>query len=179
PPGDGSVPGAAPAADVGTEAAAGAGAGAGAERTGRALLVLLLGVLGMVLGGALAVRGAEGIVEAWGLGESVVGLTLLALATSAEMVALVWAAHRRGLSEIVVAGAVGAVAYNATVSLGLAALVNPLALGRHHVVVTVAGLTAALPLVLVTSLRSGLLPRPVGALLVATYAATVLLLLAG
>ena len=62
-----------------------------------------------------------------------IGLTVLALATSAEMVALVWAARRRGLTEVVVAGTVGAVAYNATVTLGLAALVSPLGLGRHNV----------------------------------------------
>lgn len=148
------------------------------EATGRALLLVLAGVVGMVLGGALAVRGAEGLVGVLGIGESVIGLTLLALATSAEMVALVWAARRRGLTELVVAGTVGAVAYNATVSIGLAALVSPLGLGRHNVIVTVAAATAALPLVLLTSLRSGRLPRTVGVLLVAAYVAAVALLLA-
>ena len=125
------------------------------EATGRALLMVLLGLLGMVAGGFLAVRGAEGLVDALGVGESVIGLTVLALATSAEMVALVWAARRRGLTEVVVAGTVGAVAYNATVSLGLAALVSPLALGRHNVILTVAAATAVLPLVLLLGLRSG------------------------
>ena len=96
--------------------------------------------------------------DLFGAGESVVGLIVLALATSAEMVALVWAARRRGLTEVVVAGVVGAVAYNATVSIGVAALVSPLALGRHNVVITVAALTAVLPLVLFTGLRSGVLP---------------------
>ena len=74
------------------------------EGTGKALLMVLLGLLGMVVGGFLAVRGAEGLVDALGVGESVIGLTVLALATSAEMVALVWAARRRGLTEVVVAG---------------------------------------------------------------------------
>jgi cation:H+ antiporter len=147
--------------------------------TGRALLLLLLGVLGMVVGGALAVRGAAGLVDVLGLSESVVGLTILALATSAEMVALVWAARRRGLSELVVAGVVGAVAYNATVTLGLAALVSPLALGRHNTVTSVAVLTALLPLVLLTGARSGRLPRVVGALLVVVYLVTGGVLLAG
>ena len=146
---------------------------------GRALPLLLLGVLGMVVGGALAVRGAAGLVEVWRVGESVVGLTVLALATSAEMVALVWAGRRRGLTELVVAGTVGAVAYNATVTLGLAALVNPLALGRHNVIGTVAVLTSVLPLVLLLGARAGHLPRWVGAVLVAGYAGTVVLLLAG
>ena len=147
--------------------------------TGRALFRLLLGVLGMVVGGAFAVRGAEGLVDVFGAGESVVGLTVLALATSAEMVALVWAARRRGLTELVVAGAVGAVAYNATVTVGVAALVSPLAVGRSNVVVEVAALTAVLPLVLLLARRSGYLPRFVGALLVVAYVAAVGYLLAG
>ncbi|MFL6176513.1 MAG: sodium:calcium antiporter [Ornithinibacter sp.] len=151
----------------------------GEEATGRALLIVLLGVLGMVVGGALAVRGAEGLVEVFHVGESVIGLTVLALATSAEMVALVWAARRRGLTELVVAGTVGAVAYNSTVSLGLAALVSPLGLGRHNLILDVAALTAVLPLLLFTSYRTGTLPAPVGAQLVIAYVAAVGFLLAG
>jgi cation:H+ antiporter len=148
------------------------------EATGKALLMVLLGLLGMVAGGFLAVRGAEGLVDALGIGESAIGLTVLALATSAEMVALVWAARRRGLTEVVVAGTVGAVAYNATVSLGMGALVSPLGLGRHNVILTVAGATALLPLVLLLGLRSRTLPRPVGALLVLAYVGTAGFLLA-
>jgi cation:H+ antiporter len=149
------------------------------DATGRALLKVLLGLLGMVAGGFLAVRGAQGLVDALGVGESVIGLTVLALATSAEMVALVWAARRRGLSEVVVAGTVGAVAYNATVTLGLAGLVNPLVLGRHNVIIDVAAVTAVLPLVLLLGARTGTLPRALGALLVLGYVGGVGLLLAG
>jgi cation:H+ antiporter len=147
--------------------------------TGRAMLLVLLGVLGMVVGGALAVRGAAGLVDVLGLSESDVGLTILALATSAEMVALVWSARRRGLTELVVAGAVGAVAYNATVTLGLGALVSPLGLGRHNEVMTVAVVTAVLPLVLLAGARSGRLPRLVGVLLVTAYLATITLVYTG
>jgi cation:H+ antiporter len=146
---------------------------------GRALLMVLAGVLGMVAGGYLAVRGAERLVDAVGIRESVIGLIVLGLATSAEMVALVWAARRRGVAEVVVAGVVGAVAYNATVTLGLGALVSPLGLGRHNPILYTALLTAALPLVLLLGRRTGALPRPVGLLLVAGYLATVGLLVAG
>jgi len=140
-----------------------------AEEPSRALLVVLLGLLGMVAGGFFAVRGAEGLVDAFGVTESVVGLTVLALATSAEMVALVLAAHRRGLTEIALAGAVGSVAYNATVSLGLAAWVDPLAIGRGSPVTTVAMATAVLPLVLLAGRRTGWFPRALGVALVASY----------
>ena len=148
------------------------------EATGRALMMVLLGLLGMVAGGFLAVRGAGRLVGVLGIGESVIGLTVLALATSAEMVALVWAARRRGLSDVVVAGTVGAVAYNATVTLGLAGLVSPLGLGRHNVILGAAGVAAVLPLVLFAGFRSGYLPRTVGALLVVGYVGGVGFLLA-
>lgn len=144
----------------------------GRPEPSRALLLVLLGLLGMVAGGFLAVRGAEGLVGAFGATESVIGLTVLALATSAEMIALVLAAHRRGVTEIALAGAVGSVAYNATISLGLASWVDPLLLGRGSPVLTVGVVTAALPLVLLAGRRTGWFPRPLGLLLVAAYVAS-------
>ncbi len=141
----------------------------GREEPSRALLLVLLGLLGMVAGGFLAVRGAEGLVRAFGATESVIGLTVLALATSAEMIALVIAAHRRGVTEIALAGAIGSVAYNATISLGLASWVEPLLLGRKSPIMTVALVTAALPLVLLAGRRTGSFPRVLGVLLVAAY----------
>jgi cation:H+ antiporter len=147
------------------------GRGGHGEDNSRALLLVLLGLLGMVAGGYLAVRGAAGLVDAFGATESVVGLTVLALATSAEMIALVLAAHRRGVTEVALAGAVGSVAYNATVTLGLAATVEPLLLGRGTPVLTVGMLTAVLPLLLVAGRRTGFLPRFVGVLLAGGYLA--------
>jgi cation:H+ antiporter len=138
-----------------------------------ALLLVLLGLLGMVAGGFLAVHGAERVVEALDVTDSVVGLTVLALATSAEMLALVVAAHRRGLSEIALAGAIGAVAYNATITLGIAAWVEPLVLDRESPVLRVGLVTAVLPLLLWTGRRTGHLPRPLGVVLVAVYAVAV------
>jgi cation:H+ antiporter len=144
--------------------------GADARPSARAVLLVLAGLAGMIAGGYLAVRGAEGLVDVLDVSESAIGLTLLALATSAEMLALVWAAHRRGVTEIALAGAVGSVAYNATVSIGLAALVAPLRLGRGSPVLAVGVATAVLPLVLLLGRRTGHLPRWVGVLLVAAYA---------
>jgi hypothetical protein len=57
--------------------------------------------------------------------------------------------------------------------------VSPLGLGRHNVIVLTAALTAALPLVLLASARSGILPRTVGAPLVVGYVAYMGYLLAG
>jgi cation:H+ antiporter len=144
--------------------------GAMQQGSARALPLVVLGLVGMVAGGFLAVRGAEGLVGAFGASESVVGLTVLALATSAEMLALVVAAQRRGLSEVALAGAIGSVAYNATVTLGLAAWVEPLELGRGSPVLLVGLVTAVLPLLLWAGRRTGHLPRGLGVVLVGAYA---------
>ena len=141
----------------------------GGPEPSRALLLVLLGLLGMVSGGFLAVQGAEGLVDAFGATESVVGLTVLALATSAEMIALVLAAHRRGVTEIALAGAVGSVAYNATITLGLAAWVDPLLLGHSSPVLVIGVVTAVLPLLLLAGRRTGSLPRSLGLLLALAY----------
>jgi cation:H+ antiporter len=143
-------------------------------------LVALAWVVGglavMVVGGLVAVEGAQRFVAASGLSDSTVGLTVLALATSAEMLALVWSAHRRGIGEVALAGALGAVAYNATVSLGVAAVVRPLQLGTGGPLRAVGGVVvAAMAVVVAASGRR--IGRLVGAALLIAYMASVSLLL--
>src|SRR5487761_1116248 len=134
------------------------------------LTLALGGVALMAAGGWLAVGGADRVVAALRLTDPAVGLTLLALATTAELFALAWAAMRRGVSEIAVAGVVGSVAYNATASLGVAALVRPLAVGG---ILAPAIAAAVLPLALLTVTRGGRLNRQAGAVLMVGYAAWV------
>ncbi len=156
--------------------AAEAAVGDGGSRPAAAGLALALGgVALMAAGGWLAVGGAERVVAAARLTDTAVGLTLLALATTAELFALAWAAARRGVSEIAVAGVVGSVAYNATASLGVAALVRPLAVGGILVPAIAA---AALPAALLAVTRGGRLNRQAGAVLVLGYGAWVAAVLA-
>jgi cation:H+ antiporter len=130
--------------------------------------LLGLGLAGMVAGGVFAVLGAERAVTATGLGDGPIGLTLLALATSAEMLALVPAARRYGVEELAVAGALGAVAYNATLSLGVGALVAPLALTSTSSLLAVAAVVAAV-CVAVTLWPRGMLGPGVGLALALAY----------
>ena len=156
-----------------SDARASAGVRAGA---GLALAKAVGGLVLMTGGGVAAVAGAGRVVAGSGAGDSVVGLTLLALATSAEMLALVVAARRHAVAEIAVAGAVGAAAYNATVSLGVAPLVRPLQVDGF---VAPAVLAAMLPLLVVLLARNGRLGRAGGALLLAIYVASVVAVVMG
>jgi len=139
-----------------------------------ALLLALVGVALMLGGGDLAVRGAVRVVEAIGRTDTAVGLTILALATTAELFALVLAAARRDVPEIAVAGVVGSAVYNATLTLGAAALVRPLPVPD---VLPAAVAAALLPLAVLALAPRGRLGRPAGALLLAAYVGFVLLVL--
>jgi cation:H+ antiporter len=129
---------------------------------------MVVGLILMVVGGRLAVSGAERIIGSLGLRESVVGLTFVALATTAELFALVWAAARRGLEELALAGVLGSAIYNSTATLGAAALVRPLAgsgIGWQ------AWLAAALPAAFAAwAIAFKRIGRPAGVLLVGVYA---------
>jgi cation:H+ antiporter len=140
----------------------------------RPLLWVVAGFVAMIAGGIVVVDGAERLVDATGRSDSAIGLTVLALATSAEMLALVWSARRRGVPELALAGTLGAIAYNATASLGVAAIVRPLDVGDQTAPLVVSGLVIAAMAALAT-LRS--VPRWSGGILVATYVVTVAWLL--
>jgi cation:H+ antiporter len=121
-------------------------AGVAAGASASAVVLVLIGVALMVVGGIVAVAGAERVVDTLGIADSAVGLTLVALATTAELFALAWAALRRGITELAVAGVVGSAAYNATATVGVAAVIRPL---PSHGITGAAWLAAALPLVVV------------------------------
>lgn len=136
-------------------------------RTWRGLVLVVAGISIMASGGWVAVIGAENLVAALGVAESVVGLSIVALATTAELFALVVSAHRHDLSELAVAGVVGSAGYNATVTLGGAALVRPIATAG---VAGAAWLAAGLPiLILGLGGRHGRLTRFAASSLILIY----------
>ena len=137
------------------------------------LALALVGVGAMGAGGWLAVAGAERLVALTGVAGSAVGLTAVALATTAEFLALVPAALRRGVPELAAAGIVGSVLYNATVSLGAGALVGDLSSPGVAVPAAVATLLVV-AIAAVARFRGGL-GRGAGTVLVAAYVAYVLL----
>lgn len=151
------------------------GAGKPARSPKLSLGLVLLGIALMVGGGDLAVRGAVRVVESLDRSDSAIGLTVLALATTAELFALVLTAVRHAVPEIAVAGVVGSAAYNATATLGAGALARPLVVEG---VLVAAAAAAVLPLVVLGLAPRGRLGRPAGAVLCSAYVAYVVLVLA-
>lgn len=143
------------------------------QRRGRALALVLVGLAVMTAGGAAAVEGATRLVVAVDRSDSAIGLTVLALATTAELFALVLTAARHDVAELAVAGIVGSAAYNATMTLGGAALARPLVTDIGPAAVVAAGL----PVLLLVLAKDGRLGRMAGLLLVTGYVGYVITVL--
>lgn len=144
------------------------------EEGWRGLVLVAAGIATMALGGWVAVFGAERLVDALGVADSVIGLTVVALATTAELFALAVSAHRRGVGELAVAGVVGSAGYNSTVTLGGAALARPLNTGG---LTTPAWLAAILPFVVLgLGGKKGRLGRWGAAILIGVYTVFVTML---
>ena len=138
----------------------------------KSLGLTLLGLAMMAGGGHFTVDGARAVAALAGLSETAIGLTLVALATSIEMVVLSIVPVLKGHPELTIGGIIGSYAYNLTLTLGVAALVAPLGVGDEPVGLPLAFMLGLL-LVLLLLMRRGRLARPAGLLLLGAYAAYV------
>jgi cation:H+ antiporter len=78
--------------------------------------------LGIILGSELAVRGTRGLVQGFGLNETIFGMTIVGLVMSLEEVLLIVAPIRKGKVNIAVGNIVGSLIFFCTGNVGLLAL---------------------------------------------------------
>jgi cation:H+ antiporter len=132
------------------------------------VLLTLGGLAAMAVGGPAIVEGALRLARLIGIGQGVVGATIVSLGTGAEMIALGVSAARKKRSDILVGGILGSFAYNLLVTLGLAATIRSIPVDPHVTFI-------ALPIMIVVHLTLlalvwyGKIPRVVGGLLVVAY----------
>lgn len=142
------------------------------------ILTLLLG-LGLILGGAnYLTDGAAALAQRLRVPEFIVGLTVVAVGTSAPELTVSLLSALAGQSDMAVGNVVGSNLFNTLVILGLCALIRPVALTRENIRRDIPlGLGAALLLALLASDRTlGLgaadrLGRGDGAAMLLLYAA--------
>lgn len=93
---------------------------------GKTLLLLGAGIVGLYTGGELVSRNAQKIALDFGMSESMVGLTIVATATSLpELITSIVAATKKN-SAIAIGNVLGSNILNITVVLGTSALITPL-----------------------------------------------------
>lgn len=93
---------------------------------GKTILLLFAGIGGLYLGGELVSRNAQSLARSWGMDESMIGLTIVATATSLpELITSVVAATKKS-SDIAIGNVVGSNILNIFIVLGISALIMPL-----------------------------------------------------
>lgn len=141
------------------------------SRVGKELAHVLAGLAAMVVGATLLVDGIRDLVDAEAA-QIKLSLTIVGFAPGFELVVLAWSSARRGISDAVVAGVVGSYAYNATMTLGAAAVVRPLRITDGTLLhAPMLAMIAALVVVLTLSTRRRTLHRTHGFALLAAYSA--------
>jgi cation:H+ antiporter len=153
-----------------------------ADRAGRhpaaAVGLLAAGLLALSVGATWLVGGATDIARQWGVSELVIGLTVVAIGTTAPEIATSVVAAIRGEQDLAVANVVGSNLFNLLGVLGLTAVVSGdgVAVGsqalRLDLPVMVAAAVACLPVFL----RGFRVTRAEGALFLGAYATYLLVL---
>jgi len=108
-----------------------------------ALLLIVVGFVLLVFGGDVLVRGASGLAVAARISPVVIGLTVVAMGTSAPEVAVSVQSAWIGKADLAVGNVVGSNIFNVLFILGLSALIVPLVVSSQLVRVDVPLMIAA------------------------------------
>ena len=92
----------------------------------KTILYLVLGIVGLYVGGELVSNNAQTIAKAWGMSEAMIGLTVVAMATSLpELITSIVAATKKN-AGIAIGNVLGSNILNIFVVLGISSLITPL-----------------------------------------------------
>ena len=150
-------------------AAAAPGRGRGAAQHAKSAALIAAGVALLGGGAWLAIEHAVLVAGMFGMSDRLIGITVIAVGTSAPELITSIIAIRRGHADIGVGNIVGSNIYNVLMITGVAAAVSPIAVGEH--VYADYAVMVAFSLALLVALRTAAIRRPFGAALAALYAA--------
>jgi cation:H+ antiporter len=98
------------------------------RHVGPAVGLLAGGIVILIIGGEVLMRGALSLARAAGMTERMIGLTVVAFGTGTPEVATAIMAARRGQSELALGNVIGSNIVNILGVLGLTALISPISL---------------------------------------------------
>lgn len=99
--------------------------------TGKAILFIIIGLAGLIVGGRLIVTSAVSIAEVIGLSERVIGLTVVSIGTSLPELATSIIAVRKRNVDIAIGNVVGSNIFNIFLILGVSGTVMPLTIDEN------------------------------------------------
>lgn len=95
------------------------------QKTGTAVIFILIGLAGLIIGGQLIVQSATSIAQLLGLSERIIGLTIVSIGTSLPELATSIVAVRKKNVDIAIGNVVGSNIFNIFFVLGVSAVVTP------------------------------------------------------
>lgn len=134
----------------------------------KSALFILIGIAGIVLGGQLVVNSASDIAASFGLSQTLIGLTIVAVGTSLPELVTSIVASRKGQNGLALGNAIGSNIFNILLVMGLSATISPIGVNMQSVWDLVV-LIAMSAVILVYLLIRKKLDRPFGILMVLTY----------
>lgn len=137
-------------------------------------LFLLGGLAVLIVGAQLFVEGAVEVAKALHLSDRFIGLSVVALGTSAPEVATGMVSAYRDEADLAVGNSLGSNLLNIAMVLGLTSMVFPIRLSGNHVELIDMGVAFAVTLLLVPFVRKGSISRFEGGLLASGYVAYLL-----
>ncbi|MBK9070871.1 MAG: hypothetical protein IPL79_07725 [Myxococcales bacterium] len=105
-----------------------AGAPASSASLGRSALIAIGGLAILLVGGSIFIDGAVAIAKSLGVGDRVIGLTIVAIGTSLPELITSLVAARKGFADIAVGNVIGSNIFNVLLCLGSAGLVGTIAM---------------------------------------------------
>ena len=92
----------------------------------KSLLFVGVGLVAIVFGGDMVVDNASKIAKAWGMSDTLVGLTIVAIGTSLPELVTSITASKKGDSGIALGNAVGSCLFNILFILGITSVITPI-----------------------------------------------------
>ena len=96
------------------------------------ILLLIAGLALVLIGAEALVDGASGLARRWGMSEFVIGLTIVALGTSAPEMVVSFVSAVEKNSDLAVGNIIGSNVFNTALILGLSAIIAPVAITRGN-----------------------------------------------
>lgn len=137
------------------------------------IIMALCGILALVIGANLMIKGAVSLAEKIGVSELVIGLSIVAFGTSLPELATSLVAAARGNSDISLGNVIGSNIFNILFIIGLTAMVRPIPVA-HDIIVFQTPIMLAFSIVLLPfMILNRDINRIEGGVLLAGYAAFV------
>lgn len=138
----------------------------------KALIYVVLAIVGLYFGAGLLVDGAREIALSWGVSDRVIGVSIVAFGTSVPELATSMIALYRKENDISVGNIIGSNIFNVWAVLGLTSLVTPLPVYDWTEVladVLISAFFAVLLFLFILPLGRGVITRIKGAILLSLY----------